>query len=359
MTESTKERIGHISTFLSLSTAMIALIAVMCGCSSTEPERELFYGDKPTPPVADNDSDMTKYEHLTISSTWRDVVEHPAFRGFGRYILPGEWGYEPGMPLSDIPSLLPYHNYVDADRTVGYINRMIDMRAEGQKLYHDLGRKDAGLFFFPGQRGKPFAIFCPGGGFSYVGSIHEGFPPALEMSRQGYNAFVIQYSCERDAQGAVEDLAAGIDYIFSHAAALGVDTACYSVWGGSAGARMAAYIGSHTPAAFGALTTARPATVVMGYTGHSEYTAQDPPTYVVIGENDGIASPATMRHRVETLRALGIDAEFHLFPNLRHGFGLGTGTSADGWIYGAIKFWEKYLDKTGGVGIIPLSPDKK
>ena len=81
----------------------------------------------------------------------------------------------------------------------------------------------------------------------------------------------------------------------------------------------------------------------MGYTGHSEYTRQDPPTYVVIGANDGIASPALMRRRVEALKAIGIDSEFHLFPNLRHGFGLGTGTSADGWIDGAVKFWERHM----------------
>ena len=67
------------------------------------------------------------------------------------------------------------------------------------------------------------------------------------------------------------------------------------------------------------------------------------PTYVVIGDNDGIASASVMRQRVENLNALGIDAEFHLFPNLRHGFGLGIGTSAEGWEKDAVKFWEKYM----------------
>ena len=35
---------------------------------------------------------------------------------------------------------------------------------------------------------------------------------------------------------------------------------------------------------------------------------------------------------------------FHLFPNLRHGFGLGIGTSAEGWERDAVKFWEKYIN---------------
>ena len=30
---------------------------------------------------------------------------------------------------------------------------------------------------------------------------------------------------------------------------------------------------------------------------------------------------------------------------VRHGFGLGIGTSAEGWINDAVKFWEKHIDK--------------
>ncbi len=336
----------RVSTF-----GLQLILSVLSGCSSTVPELELLNGNKTETSVDNNGNEhnMDEYNHLTVSNTISDVIEHPAFKGFGNYILPLEWGYEPEMKLSDIPSLLPYHNYVDASNAVGYINEMIDMVERGDKLYYDLGRKDAGLFFFPGKPDAHFAIFCPGGGFSYVGSIHEGFPLALEMSKKGYNAFVIQYSCERGAQGAVEDLATGIDYIFNNASQFSVNTDSYSVWGGSAGARMAAYIASYTPASFGAKTTDRPATVVMGYTGHSDYTQQDPPTYVVIGENDGIASPVTMRRRVEALQSLGIDAEFHLFPNLRHGFGLGIGTSAEHWIDNAVKFWEKHMNHSAGI----------
>lgn len=86
---------------------------------------------------------------------------------------------------------------------------------------------------------------------------------------------------------------------------------------------MAAYLGSYSTQGFIEATHERPATVIMGYTGHSEYTPDDPPTYVIIGEDDAIASPSTMHRRVENLQALGIDAEFHLLPDLRHGFGLG------------------------------------
>lgn len=55
---------------------------------------------------------------------------------------------------------------------------------------------------------------------------------------------------EEGADVACEDLAAAITFIFEHADELGVSTDCYSLWGGSAGARMAAYLGSYGPEAY-------------------------------------------------------------------------------------------------------------
>ena len=43
----------------------------------------------------------------------------------------------------------------------------------------------------------------------------------------------------------MEDLTAAIDFILRHAGALQVSTEDYSLWGGSAGACMAAYLGSY------------------------------------------------------------------------------------------------------------------
>lgn len=194
---------------LAIIPVIVSLLSVTAGCASTTDADEPLSEAENRPDNGGSNKhtpEMNSNQHLTTSNTLADLIGHPAFEGFGRYILPLEWGYDPGMKLSDIQSLLPYHNYVDAERAVGYINEMIDMRKRGDRLFYDLSRKDAGLFFFPGNPGAPFAVFCPGGGFSYVGSIHEGFPLALELSKKGYNAFVIQYSVERGAQSAVEDL---------------------------------------------------------------------------------------------------------------------------------------------------------
>ena len=96
-----------------------------------------------------------------------------------------------------------------------------------------------------------------------------------------------------------------------------------------------------TAAAFGGDDLPKPATVVMAYTGHSDVSRHEPPTYVVVGENDGIAPPAVMERRVEALRSRGTTVEYCKYKNLGHGFGVGTGTSAEGWIADAIRFWRR------------------
>ena len=52
-------------------------------------------------------------------------------------------------------------------------------------------------------------------------------------------------------------------------------------------------------------------------------------------------SERVMRWRIETIRSQGTPAEIEVFPGLAHGFGLGTGTSAEGWLDHAVAFWEE------------------
>ena len=54
-----------------------------------------------------------------------------------------------------------------------------------------------------------------------------------------------------------------------------------------------------------------------------------------------------MERRLEALEELGIPTEFHAYEGLRHGFALGTGTAAEGWIKGAAAFWEEQFVTPG------------
>ena len=168
--------------------------------------------------------------------------------------------------------------------------------------------------------------------------MQDSFPHAYELSQRGYHAFALIY--RPGQQTACEDLAVALGFIFDHADELEVDVSGYSLWGGSAGARMSALLGSYGPQAFGGADLPRPAAVVMQYTGHTDYTENDPPTFACVERQDGIASWQVMAQRIDNLNRLAIPTEFHHYPGLGHGFGLGTGTVAEGWIDQAISFWE-------------------
>ena len=80
----------------------------------------------------------------------------------------------------------------------------------------------------------------------------------------------------------------------------------------------------------------------MQYTGLSEVTGREPPTYACVGTADGIASYRTMQRRIAAIKSNGTDAMIEVFPGLAHGFGLGEGTIAEGWLNNAVSFWEKH-----------------
>ena len=202
-----------------------------------------------------------------------EVRNDPAFGSYGRLIFPVDEGYWSGETLEELH--LTWYNNIDPDKTVEIANTLWQRAAEGETVFYDIytdeekevdpDKRDTGLFFFKGNPGEKFAVCNAGGGFAYVGAMQDSFPHALELSQKGYNAFVLIY--RPGAQTACEDLARALSFIFSHAEELEVDTDCYSLWGGSAGARMAAWLGSYGPAAFGGDNLPLPGTVVMQYTG--------------------------------------------------------------------------------------------
>lgn len=83
--------------------------------------------------------------------------------------------------------------------------------------------------------------------------------------------------------------------------------------------------------------------VIMQYTGLSEVTGAEPPTYACVGTNDGIASYRSMEYYISRIQENGTDAEIQVFDGLRHGFGLGEGTDAEGWLDNAVSFWERNM----------------
>jgi acetyl esterase/lipase len=242
---------------------------------------------------------------------------------------------------------MPYHGHVVPAVVVEALNRMIDNAAAGETVFNefyteqeqqeDPTKRNTGLFFYRGKRGAPFAIICPGGGFEYVGTLHEGLPLASRISKKELNAFVLRYRIGE--QVGTEDLAAATAFALRNAERLGVEKGGYSLWGASAGARLVGNIALRGFPSYGESDLPRPAVVVIAYTGQSVASSDFPPTFIVVSADDPIAHVATVERRVHRLRSAGVEVEYHRYRHAGHGFGLGAGTDAEGWIENAIEFW--------------------
>lgn len=293
--------------------------------------------------------DMT--DSFTLDTTVTEVRHHPAFEDFGYLLFPIHQSIPDNTKLKDLARYYIWYNYMNPNKTVEIVNYLKEQAEDGQQIFYpiyskeerekDFQKRNTGLFFFRGKENAKTAIVNAGGGFMYVGAMHDSFPHALEISKKGYNAFALIY--RPDSQSASEDLARAIAFLFEHQKELKIDMDGYSLWGGSAGARMAAWLGSLGTAYFGEREYPLPGAVIMQYTGLSEIYGNEPPTYNSVGTRDGIASSYTMNHRIQRIKNNGTPAQIEIFKGLPHGFGLGEGTIAEGWIYRAIDFWMQNL----------------
>lgn len=282
-----------------------------------------------------------------------DVINDEVFDGYGRLIFPVDMQISDNLTLKNINTILPWYSEINTDKTVEIVNYMKEKAGSGQQIFYDiysddekksdLDKQNTGLFFFKGNTGAKSAIVNAGGGFMYVAGMHDSFPHALELSKKGYNAFALIY--RPGARTACEDLARAIAFLHEHADELGIDMSDYSLWGGSAGARMAAWLGAYGTSAFGEKQYPKPAAVIIQYTGLSEVTGDEPPTYACVGTSDGIASYRSMERYISRIKNNGINAKIEVFDGLSHGFGLGQNTVADGWLDRAVMFWEDNMRK--------------
>lgn len=236
--------------------------------------------------------------YYTENSKVTDVMRDPAFGDYGHLIFPVDIAISEDLELKDVEDILPWYSEVNPKKTVEIVNYMKDRVTDGEQIFYDVyseeekeadpAKEDTGLFFFRGDPGAKTAIVNAGGGFMYVAAMHDSFPQALELAKNGYNVFALIYRPGADT--ACEDLARAIAYLHEHAQELQIDMTDYSLWGGSAGARMAAWLGSYGTAYFGEEEYPAPAAVIMQYTGLSSVTGQEPPTYACVGTSDYIAS---------------------------------------------------------------------
>lgn len=337
---------------------IIMTVIMLSGCSTTVQnlaigeEKTLETGKADQESVTEKDTNMNEKESFNAESNINDVIHDSAFDDYGRLIFPVDMEIADKMKLKEVSSILPWYSEVNTDKTVEIVNYMKSQAMNGEQIFYsiyseeemqeDPDKRDTGLFFFRGNAGAKTAIINAGGGFVYVAGIHDSFPHALELSKKGYHAFALIY--RPGAQTACEDLARAIAFLHENAEQLQIDMTDYSLWGGSAGARMAAWLGSYRTDYFWEKEYPAPAAVIMQYTGLSQVTGMEPPTYACVGTSDGIASYRSMENYISQIQQNGTNATIEVFKGLSHGFGLGEGTVAEGWMDRAVSFWEDNMN---------------
>lgn len=337
---------------------LCSAVLLLTGCGSEHTGQPLSEDiPKGTEAGERRENGMEKYEHISLDDSIYDVIDHPAFQGYGHLIFPwDDTDRYAGLTMRDAPSLHIWHTNMDAAVMVDGVNRMIDDLNDGKTVFYDFYSEQekaddptkilTGMFFFRGDPGAPFAVMCPGGGFYYVGSLHEGFPIAMELNKKGYNVFVLKYrALDGRITPASRDLIAAVDFIQSHAQELEVSPDNYSLWGGSAGAAMVSDVSYGETLKRRELI--RPAAGIMAYTtfeGHPRFSSDDPPGFTIVGTRDWIVPYHHVEKRFAKMRRIGIDVECIILENMPHGFGVGTGTAAEGWIDKAVDFWERHMD---------------
>ncbi|MBC2665476.1 alpha/beta hydrolase [Novosphingobium flavum] len=204
-----------------------------------------------------------------------------------------------------------------------------------------------------GRANGKAVIVVPGGGYRFVSIESEGFRMADALAADGYAAFVLKYrtmpttrdiptylgetmklfasmgkSTLADNPPAVDDLAAAIDYVRSHAADWKLDPAKISVVGFSAGSRTAIRLIENKPQAR-ALEN-----VALLYPPMTEAVKPGPrpPLFLAIANDDPLFRQGGLG-LVQAWLGESRQVEFHLYSGGSHGFGMRLGgTTSDLWI---------------------------
>ncbi len=243
-----------------------------------------------------------------------------------------------------------------------------------EEIKQDESRKNTALYFFPAKEKAPFALICPGGGYGMVCTPKEGFPIATALNQLGLSAFVLVYRVGKDGRypAPQDDLAKAVRTVLRNADELNVMRENYSVWGFSAGGHLAASFGTPNMGykKYGlpgpkAMVLSYPVITMLEKThGGSQGNLLGPNpteeekqfasvqlhidrhypcTYIWTCLGDGSVPFENSRGLKENLSQAGVRHRLKVVQGTAHGWGLGTGTPADGWFPEAVAFWRSTM----------------
>lgn len=204
-----------------------------------------------------------------------------------------------------------------------------------------------------------------------VAAIGEGLPVAKRLNELGISAFVLKYRTGKAAMhpNPLNDLAGALRMILDRAEEFNIDEENYALAGFSAGGHLVSCFGTAS-LGYSLYGLPRPGALFLGYPvinfvdyphlgsrkrllgGEAEdpwtqkrfstdlnITPDYPAAYVWHCTEDKAVHPANSIGISRELKRKGVPLCYRAFSGTAHGWGLGTGTPAEGWLDEAVEFW--------------------
>ncbi len=244
--------------------------------------------------------------------------------------------------------------------------------------------------FLPEGATKPTSavVICPGGGYGFLASEHEGTNEGAYFKAKGVAAFVLKYRLPSDGYRnpvPMLDAQRAIRLVRSHAVDWNIDPAKVGIMGFSAGGHLASTVDTHfdagDPQAADAVDklSSRPDFAVLVYpvismkdgvthqgskqnllgpnpdpalvanlSNETQVTAKTPPTLLVHSVDDGAVPIENSRLFYAALQKAGVPSALQEYPHGGHGFGYGAKPdhSPAGWL-------DKAYDWLKAQGFVP------
>ena len=316
---------------------------------------------------------------FTPETRIRDMVRQPEFAGYEYMVngFPSMGGkLSDAMDIGTVCHILGAWNPQDVTEGMNYL---LKRAGSGRVFYHiynneqrraDPSKNLTGIAALTLPKKSRFVAVCAGGGYASVCSMAEAYPVIRALNDMGYAAFAVQYRCGVNAKAPnpMEDLAQAIRFILSHSEQLNVERDHYAVMGFSAGGHLAACFGTES-LGYARYGLPEPSTlmlcypvitmgeqtnlssrnfllgqdcdpsIVHAYSIESQVTHKYPASFVWQFDHDDVVPVKNSQMIVEALETNHVPWEYETFPGTSHGVGLGTGTTAEGWLERAAEFW--------------------
>lgn len=301
----------------------------------------------------------------------------PYMFGHGKNIV-----FKRGYTFADIQK---DHGTWDAKAAVDGVNRLLEIAESGQQFLFDLGTKEGRLLYYPAvlskkrhgrEDNKPYIILASGGGYFGVCTLVEAMPAAAYLNQKGFDVFCLNYRSGHIGlfPGVMEDMAAAVEFATSECRDCGLSPKGYIVGGFSAGGHLAGMWG--TQRGYAKYRLPKPQAVWLNYPMVSadiadqagifsawivrrlmfglfggkkkvrlwaldENIAEDyPDTFLVMAKDDDTIPQKLYEDLKKSLKLHHVNSRIRHVESGSHGYGLGVGTKAEGWLDEAVTFWE-------------------